>query len=42
MLGALGKKICADLSRSSSREVRVWVPLFLKSILVGEPSPKKG
>ena len=30
-------------ARSSSREVRIRVPFFLQSILVGEPSqPKKG
>ena len=31
-----------SLSRSSSREVGIRVPFFLLSILVGEPSPKKG
>ena len=31
------------LSRSSSRELRIRVPdFFLQSIVVGEPSPKKG
>ena len=32
-----------NTTRSSSREVRIRVPFFLESILVGEPSqPKKG
>ena len=33
--------VSANMSRSSSREVRIRVPFLLKSILVGEPSPTK-
>ena len=32
---------CVSNTRSSSGEVRIQVPFFLQSILVGEPSPKK-
>ena len=31
-----------SMSRSSSREVRIRVPFFMQSILVGNPPPKKG
>ena len=35
------RSYAVSCSRSSSREVRIRVPLFLESILVGEPSPQE-
>ena len=38
---ALEQQIRSRLHSSSSREIRIRVPFFLQSMLVGEPSPQK-